>query len=355
MNMLTEIQRFVTRERDDPRRRICIFGYYPYFGFRRMEFERTVRHVGLGRISRKRISLKDIAGRLFYPNGSRGECAQVAVINGNDKVLTPENGTYVMSYYSDLQSDVKLESIRLLSHILACFLVPFFFVQLRPNLSFREQLLYLGDAIYFTRIKRLLRQIAPQKIELTVSYSHYPVIAAAKSLGIPVTELQHGAISYCHIGYSGMINIYFPDNLVPLDSMWEEYLEKNPLPLDPIRVNAQWVDTLPAIDYQTFVKMHKADRILVIGQETVHSELHSLYARLASDSLDVVYRNHPRVKLETIPLEQQLADADIVIGSYSTILATASSNKKVLIANIPGSEFLDILKDHPNVKVLTTD
>src|SRR5699024_9369624 len=52
---------------------------------------------------------------------------------------------------------------------------------------------------YYTKlfIKR-----KPEKVYLVVSYSHTPIVAAAKKLGIETIEFQHGVITDYHFGYN---------------------------------------------------------------------------------------------------------------------------------------------------------
>lgn len=353
MNMLSEIQHFIDSEQADPRPHLRIFGYHPYYGFRRMEFERVVKRVGLGTISRKSISLKDTVYRALHPFAGLQRAQYVSLINGNDKILKPRDGALVLSYYSPLVSAVKLESVRLLCHALALGVLPLWLWRLSKHLTIKQQLLYIGDAIYFIWAKTALSIVSPDVLELTVSYSHYPIIAAAKSLDIPVVELQHGAISHCHIGYSGKIERYFPDSVLPMDDKWAEYLAKTPLPLNPSMMSSNWVALLPELTFTDFVSVYRSHKVLIIGQETVHRELYEIYERMLSAGLDAVYRHHPRVKLEPIPLDEQVKNSDVIVGSYSTVLVTHAGQKDIVLADVAGSEFLDILRGHDNVRRLT--
>ncbi len=347
-NMLRAIQEFTAREKCDPRSAVQIFGYCPYYAFRRRDFERVIGRAGLGKIARKKINYWDVVRRVVMPLSGAKSAKVVTVINGNDRVLVPDADSLVMSYYSPLPSAVKLESLRFICWSMSIIIAPFYVKKYLSILGFRCLFEYVGDALYYLWLKRLLKDAAPVQIDLTVSYSHYAVIAAAKFLNIPTTEYQHGAVSHCHIGYCGSIGRYFPDRFVALNAVWASFLERHPIPLDPNDIEGNWVETLRGFDITSFLNFFGEKRVLIIGQETVHTQLFDAYKFLKSAGMKVTYRHHPRMKAESASLQEQLDECDVVVGSYSTVLVDAAANKKVVLVESPGIEFLDILKGNSN-------
>lgn len=64
-------------------------------------------------------------------------------------------------------------------------------------------------------------------IFVVVSYENLAIVAAAKSLGIEVIELQHGTITDYHLGYSYPLKTrldgeipYFPDKILTFGDYW---------------------------------------------------------------------------------------------------------------------------------------
>lgn len=354
MSLLQKIQQFVDLEEHDPRTNISIFGYYPYYGFRRVEFEKLLHGVGLARIKRKRPKLSDMMYRLILPLSGTQPAERVVLINGVDTILLPSAGDAVFGYFSGKKATVKLEAIRAICHIVAPFVSLLIkeirVLPLRPP----EKLRYAGDALYFLWIKKLISKIAPKEIFLTVSYSHYPIIAAAKALGIVTTEVQHGAISACHIGYTGKYIRYFPDHFKPIGAIWVDYLTLHPLPIDPSD-KSSWISLAPTLSLDQLAVKYRGKSILIIGQETVHDLLYSVFEALVQRGLVIEYRFHPRVKSSVVSLADQIARADVVIGSYSTVLVDCCYQKEIVIVKSPASDFLDILGGMDNVFHLSLD
>ncbi|MCA1200121.1 hypothetical protein K9B35_19310 [Sphingomonas sp. R647] len=234
-------------------------------------------------------------------------------------------------------------------------LTPPFAVFYSDLLTLKEVAAYVGDAIYFRAMKIILHASGASELILTVSYSHYPVIAAARSIGMTVCELQHGAVSPCHIGYSGSKHIYFPDVFVPLDETWRSYISRTPIPFDAGKIERRWIDQIPIIGPMEFCRKFRHLRVLVIGQETVHDALYGAYRQLKALGISIEYRFHPRMKESQVPLEEQVAQCSVLIGCYSTVLVEYADTKTIIVVDALGSDFLDVLRGFENVYRLKSD
>lgn len=74
----------------------------------------------------------------------------------------------------------------------------------------------------------LFRWIKPSHLVLVVAYARQELVAAAKDLGIPVIELQHGTITPGHLGYhypGSPVVPYFPDLVLTWGKAWAQGIE----------------------------------------------------------------------------------------------------------------------------------
>lgn len=83
----------------------------------------------------------------------------------------------------------------------------------------------------YEKYREIFEKKKPSKIFVVVAYENKAIVAAAKSKGIEVVELQHGTISKYHLGYSypkstmlkeGRIKEieYFPDKILTFGEYW---------------------------------------------------------------------------------------------------------------------------------------
>jgi len=71
----------------------------------------------------------------------------------------------------------------------------------------------------------LLKRIKPKQVYVLISYTYPSLVKAAKDLGIEVVELQHGAFSKYHLGYSYNSKCsvdYFPDKFLAWNEFWRD-------------------------------------------------------------------------------------------------------------------------------------
>jgi hypothetical protein len=209
-------------------------------------------------------------------------------------------------------------------------------------------LLQCGDVLYYFACRLLLRRIGAQTVALTVAYSHYPLIVAAKNEQVDVIEYQHGMISRHHIGYVGLPELLKPNRIECFDDIWKEQILElgffatcsNPKAQIPV------VCELPSKKSEI--------RVLVIGQTTLTESLNKKSMEFEGQYGKIRYRPHPNEAKDLVDVEicehagkpfiEVLLHYDLFIGVYSTALYEAwFSGKHVLILDHPMNKFFDIL------------
>ena len=225
----------------------------------------------------------------------------------------------------------------------------------------------------YKRYIDLFKKRKPKKVFVVVAYENHAVVAAAKHLGIEVLELQHGTITYYHLGYSypektrlkGEIP-YFPDKILSFGDYW---LNEN---MSPIAMENVIPIGFPYFEYQSkdFMGLEVIDnQILFISQGVIGKYLSKLAFEFAkgNDDLRIIYKLHPGeyetwrqnypelVEASTfdnfeviddskIPLYKFLAESNYQVGAFSTaIYEGLMFNCKTFIVDVPGVEYLDDL------------
>ena len=219
----------------------------------------------------------------------------------------------------------------------------------------------------------LFKKRKPKKVFVVVAYENHAIVAAAKYLGIEVIELQHGTITYYHLGYSypqktrlnGEIP-YFPDKILSFGDYWmnEE--------MSPINMENVIPVGFPYFEYQSkdFIDLEVIEnQILFISQGVIGKYMSDLAFEFAknNDDYKIIYKLHPgeyetwkenypdlveASKLENfevidnseIPLYKLLAQSNYQVGAFSTaIYEGLMFNCKTFILDVPGVEYLDDL------------
>ena len=204
--------------------------------------------------------------------------------------------------------------------------------------------------------RALLRKHRITTVYLVVAYFHQHIVGAARDLGIRVVELQHGAISPFHLGYSypgRPVVADQPDELWCFGSYWTDVAD---LPAG-MRTEVMGAPFLP--------KPGPKDprRVVFLSQGTIGTELVKVADAVAKErpDLEVLYRLHPseRPADYTIPSGVDLSTG----GSTLDLLATTTYQVGVsttalfegmalgcrtAVADLPGHEYLDpaIAKGH---------
>lgn len=225
----------------------------------------------------------------------------------------------------------------------------------------------------FKTYVELFKKRKPKMIFIVVSYENLAIVAAAKSLGIEVIELQHGTITDYHLGYSypektrlnGEIP-YFPDKILTFGDYWinEENCpisEENIIPIGFSYFEIQSKDFLDikSIDHQ----------VLFISQGVIGKYLSKIAVKFAKyyKNFKIIYKLHPGeygnwrenypelveasdfdnfeiIDNSEIPLYKLMAESTYQIGAFSTaIYEGLMFNCKTFIVDVPGVEYLEDL------------
>jgi hypothetical protein len=189
---------------------------------------------------------------------------------------------------------------------------------------------------------RFLKKQQPKLIFVVCSYGKEAFISAAKTLSIPVIELQHGIINKIHDGYSfpdGIRDDYFPDYLFLYGKLWKE-MTFIPLERDRIiPIGNPWFELMKPAYQSAFVKKKQ---ILFISQPTIGAELSQYAARLRSlipEDWKILYKLHPSetcdwkdvyfdldtdgidvIEESNVDLYKLQTESEIQVGVYSSAL-----------------------------------
>ncbi|MEV0291638.1 hypothetical protein AB0H36_46560 [Kribbella sp. NPDC050820] len=197
--------------------------------------------------------------------------------------------------------------------------------------------------------RALLRRHRIQTVYVVVAYFHQHIVGAARDLGIRVVELQHGAISPFHLGYSypgRPVVADQPDELWCFGSYWTDIAD---LPAG-MRTSVIGASYLP----ETTAK--EPTLAVFLSQGTIGAELLHVAESVAKEhpSLNVVFRPHPseraadytipdgvRLSTEGSTLEL-LAAATYQVGVSTTALFEGMAlGCRTAVANLPGHEYLE--------------
>jgi hypothetical protein len=213
------------------------------------------------------------------------------------------------------------------------------------------------------RLRRLYRALLKKQtittVYVVVAYFHQHIVAAARDLGIKVVELQHGAISPYHLGYSypgRPVVPGQPDELWCLGRYWAETVEF------PAGMTTK-VTGAPFIRRLTDAEAARKDPRLVVvaSQGTIGPRLWDVAretAQLRRD-LEFVFRLHPSERLAdyrgTVPppnlrlsagSEESTLELLASAGQQVGVSTTALFEGMVLgcrtaVAALPGWEYLE--------------
>ena len=197
--------------------------------------------------------------------------------------------------------------------------------------------------------RALLRRHRIKTVYVVVAYFHQHIVGAARDLGIRVVELQHGAISPFHLGYSypgRPVVADQPDELWCFGSYWTNVADL-PADMKTAVVGAPFLPTAGPKD---------PSRVVFLSQGTIGAELLHVAESVAKEhpGLEVLYRLHPseRASDYTIPAGVQLstdgstldllASATYQVGVSTTALFEGMAlGCRTAVANLPGHEYLE--------------
>ncbi|HET6985629.1 MAG TPA: hypothetical protein VFI00_03400 [Kribbella sp.] len=197
--------------------------------------------------------------------------------------------------------------------------------------------------------RALLRRHRIKTVYVVVAYFHQHIVGAARDLGIRVVELQHGAISPFHLGYSypgRPVVADQPDELWCFGSYWTSVADL-PAGMKTAVVGAPYLPTPGPKDPR---------RVVFLSQGTVGPELLHVAESVAKEhpALEVLFRLHPseRAADYVMPAGVELsaggstldllASATYQVGVSTTALFEGMAlGCRTAVANLPGHEYLE--------------
>lgn len=244
---------------------------------------------------------------------------------------------------------------------------------IKLNILWMLEMHILNFEYDFKRYIDLFKKRKPKKVFVVVAYENHAIVAAAKHLGIEVVELQHGTITYYHLGYSypektrqnGEIP-YFPNKILSFGDYWMNE------DMSPIGMENIIPVGFPYFEYQSkdFLELKAIDnQVLFISQGVIGKYMSGLALEFAKNNSDlkVIYKLHPGeyetwkenypelvkasafdnfevIDNSEIPLYKLLAQSNYQVGAFSTaIYEGLMFNCKTFILDVPGVEYLDDL------------
>ena len=238
----------------------------------------------------------------------------------------------------------------------------------------------------FKKYVELFNKRKSKMIFVVVSYENLAIVAAAKSLGIEVIELQHGTITDYHLGYSypkrtrlnGEIP-YFPvkiltfgdywinedtcpiykENVIPIGFSYFESQSKDYIDMDSIGNQVLFISQgvigkyLSQIAFQ-FAKVQKDFKIIYKLHPGEYATWRQNYPELVEASS---FDNFEVIDSSEIPLYELMAKSSYQIGAFSTaIYEGLMFNCKTFIVDVPGTEYLnDLIENNYVFKIKCVD
>ncbi|MCB2201781.1 hypothetical protein KQH51_03185 [bacterium] len=226
----------------------------------------------------------------------------------------------------------------------------------------------------YEQVARLFRKRAPQRIYLVVSYGQGEVIQAARDRNIETIEVQHGAFSKYHLGYSfpGRTKPldYFPDTFYAWSDFWASMM---PLPAERV-VNAGF-PYMEANRRKYDDVERDPNQLLVLSQGSIGEKIAAAILRDydALSSYRIVFKLHPGEydRRQEYPSLQELVkkpnvrvglDEDLYAlfarstwqaGVYSTAIYEGMEfGCRTILLDLPGIEYMEHLRKRDDVLML---
>ncbi len=223
------------------------------------------------------------------------------------------------------------------------------------------------------RFERLLDQVEPRLVLLVIGYRllNQILTQVARGRGIPVAELQHGALGATHPAYNfgpGRRPASFPDHLLLFGSLWRDATPGLPLPPENTpAIGYAWLELQKARYGRTSPREPK--RVLFLSQRSIGPALARVAVELRAicpaSSLQITYRLHPsehqgwreaypelaRAEIDvqaaaSEPLYAVQRDSDAQVGVYSTsLLEGLAFGLPTYVVDLPGHEQLGVILD----------
>jgi hypothetical protein len=212
----------------------------------------------------------------------------------------------------------------------------------------------------------LLKRIKPRQIYLVISYAYPSLVKAAKDRAIEVVEIQHGAFSKYHLGYSynSIRKVdYFPDKFLAWNDYWRN-MRALPLLKKDIGIYPFKYQETEFKKYENISKV--SNQVVILSQGPIANQM----SKIILENFDffedkiVKYKLHPgelksykeykylkklldkeNVELVTDDiLYELLASSEYQVGVYSTALYEGIQfGLKTILCNTMFVEYMEEL------------
>ena len=207
--------------------------------------------------------------------------------------------------------------------------------------------LALSYALHY-RIRKLLYSFVlivqrPGKIVLTVAYGKEHLIDAARSLKIPVIELQHGIIRPHHMGYHfpyrGELALGRPNLLLLFGEVWKEDVKFSPLTKVRVAGN-RWIDEARQQAQEKIssrgasVPKNVTERVLFISSQPFVGSLllqYAIYFRTHFPNSEISVRKHPNQSVDYCGELRAKGIENVVVDGGNTSITSALLNSDLVV------------------------
>jgi len=162
---------------------------------------------------------------------------------------------------------------------------------------------------------QLLRKVRPRALLVVVSAGNETLIAAAKQLGIPSAELQHGSPAPGKLNYDfpqGFLKQNFPDYFLSFGPFWNRYVN---LPLPSANVLPLGYPHMAQL-HQRYAHVARQRQVLFLSQRTIGRYLATFAVELrrcTPPDIEIVYKLHPEELRDWRQRYQGLEEAGVKV------------------------------------------
>ena len=231
-------------------------------------------------------------------------------------------------------------------------------------LTAKDERDYLNFYIAFLLWKLIFQLLKPKAIRLFVWYGKEQIIAAAKTLGIEVSDIQHGIIYQSHPFYNrckndSITNSHYllPNNCYVYGEYWRSLLIKSGWQPNSVKITGYFLDTSTSgIDIETPYILYTSQPHVT---DLIISHIQSIKEQAAVKGINIVIAPHPSESVaayapiisEKIKMYSAIDSYDLLnhclvhISVSSTLLWEAMLFGKSSYVLNYGLEAMDLLTD----------
>lgn len=220
----------------------------------------------------------------------------------------------------------------------------------------------------------LLKRLKPRLLVIANAYGFPGLVLAAKTLSIPIVEMQHGTITNDHLGYAvpaQSSRLIYPDKLYVFGDYWRQSVTFPSNNFEAVPIGFPYFDA----QRSTLSNVPKENLLVFLSQPTIRSSMEELAVRIVpalDENIRVLFKMHPAETSELaiggaqkeqlqaiieqgrivfvkneIEIHELLARARWVVGAYSTsVFEAVGYGCRALLANAPGVSMMQPLVEY---------